>query len=1297
MGTADSFDGKSLADDPTEAEGDGSPRTVSPSAPRSEAADATDVSERNDHPTLMALTSGEETLNPTGRDPYDFEVDPPTGAESAFPRGENGTRNERSVTFLPSGEPPLGLTVMMPDHRAPSVPRERPIPAIDGYEILGELGRGGMGVVYRARQILLKRPCVLKMILAGAHAGAEAIARFLGEAAAVARLQHPNVVQIYHIGEADGLPFFELEYVDGGSLDKALNGTPWPARQATALVETLARAIAEAHRLGIVHRDLKPGNVLLAADGTPKISDFGLAKSLTTDSGLTATDLIMGSPGYMAPEQAQGKTRHVGPPADVYALGAMLYELLTGRPPFRGSTVLETLEQARTTEPVPPSRLVPGLPRDVETIALKCLQKEAAKRYDSAAALADDLRRFLGGEPIVARPVLFWERVIKWARRRPTIAALVVAVHLLLALLLGIGIWSYVEIDRSLTVAKAESKRAHAQTRVATEKAEDLAWEDYINRVNRAYREVQDDNVALAEDLLHGCPIERRGWEWRYVMRLCHPERLAVETPAGCVHAIAYSPDGRLIATGSGGPFSLGKGGSNVELWDRETGQRRLTLRGTEHHIWSLAFSPDGTKLAIGARSFPIGSPQVMVRGAKTGEVIWTKHEPGLPQAMNVAFSPDGQSLAVGFGEYGGRGVHPVKLYEIATGKETAAFSGPIGGVNDLAFHCDGRRLAVAGSEVVEIWDVVSHRKVDVLRGHSGWVYGVAFSPDGKWLATGGWDRTIKLRDASTGEERLTIFGHEGFVLDLAFSPDSRSLASTSEDRSVRLWDVPTGRPIGVFHGHTDFVQAVAFAPDGGELASGGLEGTMKVWDRRTSLPVAFKGLTAGAQGLWYRRDGRRVVSSASPPQGQIKIGWDPTTGELDPTLTGIDRSKLQDEYLPYPIQIVPGVPPPSAVSPDTRLLASVLRSNPNAYENDNRSKSYATHAVEVRDAATGRVLRTLIGHTADVICIAFSPDGQRIATTGYDRTVKLWDTATGLEVFTLRGHTAGVLALAFSPDGNRIVSGGLDSTARVWDATPLPAGNLRAQETRYQQRRLELRALRDLAEAEAHRKGGNSPSQHGQWHEAAAALGKVVEGDPDSVLVRYQHILSLVEAGNRAGVRRACEDLLNRFGNATDPARANSVAWSCVLAPDAASDREAPVRLAEAALAGHPERGRERSDVLKTLGAALYRAGRFEDAIRHLDESIQSRGDGDDPRGFAFLGLAHHRLGHREEAERWLARLAVSKPKEGFDFSGEDLEIRILYREAESLILGSRRTASPTNATAPTKKAAGETGTKPE
>jgi WD40 repeat protein len=626
---------------------------------------------------------------------------------------------------------------------------------------------------------------------------------------------------------------------------------------------------------------------------------------------------------------------------------------------------------------------------------------------------------------------------------------------------------------------------------------------------------------------------------------------------------------------------------------------------------------------------------------------------------MSVAFNPDGQSLAVGFGQYSQDKTFQVKLYKVTTGQETVTFPGPKGGVNALAFHRDGRRLAVAGSELVEVWDVEARTKVRELRGHAKYVYSVAFSPDGRWLATGGWDRTIKLRDAATGEERLTIFGHQGFVLALAFSPDSRCLASTSEDRSVRLWEVPTGRQIGVLHGHADFVQAVAFAPDGRELASGGLDSTMKVWDRRTSLPVVFDQHTGWVIRLAFRRDGRRVVSEAGGyrVEGESTKGWDPVTGALDPALTGIFPDKLGDEYLPPSAYLVP---PQPATSPDGTRLARVWAGA--AFPTPNRSKTYENSAVVVLDAATGRVLHTLVGHTADVVGMAFSPDGRRIATASFDRTVKLWDVATGREVFTLRGHTAGLLELAFSPDGRRLVSGSIDFTARVWDATPLPAEVLRAQDARYQQK---IQALGALARATEDFQRAETLARSGRWDLAAATFGKLIEQEPENLGLRYSHIRSLVGAGDSAGVRRHCEDLLAKFGNWTDP-------WFCVLAPDSVADYEAPVRLAEATVASIPQKGgREKSDALKTLGAALYRAGRFEEAIRRLNESIQARGDGGAPTAFAFLALAHHHLGHHDEAKRWLDKLVAYQPKKGADFSWDDVDIRILCREAEALILG--------------------------
>jgi hypothetical protein len=328
---------------------------------------------------------------------------------------------------------------------APTEPRAPAVAdgiSFPGYEILGTLGRGGMGVVYRARQTKLGRVVALKMILSGAHAGEADLARFRTEAEAIARLQHPNIVQIHEVGEHGGLPFFSLEFCAGGSLEKRLNGTPLPPKEAAALVRTLARATQAAHDKGVIHRDLKPANVLVAEDGTPKITDFGLAKKLD-EAGPTATGAVMGTPSYMAPEQARGMSAAIGPLCDVYALGAILYECLTGRPPFKAATALDTLQQVVSDEPVRATRLQPGVPRDLETICLKCLHKEPGRRYASARALATDLSRFLNDQPIQARHVTAVERAWRWGRRNRVVTVLAGAVALLLLGLVVLGLWSY--------------------------------------------------------------------------------------------------------------------------------------------------------------------------------------------------------------------------------------------------------------------------------------------------------------------------------------------------------------------------------------------------------------------------------------------------------------------------------------------------------------------------------------------------------------------------------------------------------------------------------------------------------------------------------------------------------------------------------------------------------------------------------------------------------------------------------------------------------------------------------------
>jgi tetratricopeptide (TPR) repeat protein len=424
-------------------------------------------------PTLPVADAGRKPMPPEATDDPAACIAPtiPETPRTVGSTAPEHTRSdaERTLDRRKTDDPGLGEDSTLADTSSDPAPRPRPV--LPGYEILGDLGRGGMGIVYLARQTRLDRLCALKMILGGAHASDQTTRRFLQEAQTVARLHHPNVAQIYHIGDHEGNVYIELEYAEGGSLEKRLDGTPWPWRKAAELVLAAARGAAEAHHLGVVHRDLKPANVLLTADGTPKISDFGLAKILNAEMGLTQTESILGSPSYMAPEQAEGKAKEVGKAADVYALGAVLYELLTGRPPFNAASILETLEQVKSTEAISPCRLQPGLPRDVDTICMVCLRKEPWRRYPDAGALADDLQRLLNGEDIQARRSGPARQAWRWCRRHPSIAGLLAT---LVAVMTG-GILALTLLWLRAERLRAESEASFLQARQAVD--------DYLTRV----------------------------------------------------------------------------------------------------------------------------------------------------------------------------------------------------------------------------------------------------------------------------------------------------------------------------------------------------------------------------------------------------------------------------------------------------------------------------------------------------------------------------------------------------------------------------------------------------------------------------------------------------------------------------------------------------------------------------------------------------------------------------------------------------------------------------------------------
>jgi WD40 repeat protein/tRNA A-37 threonylcarbamoyl transferase component Bud32/tetratricopeptide (TPR) repeat protein len=900
-------------------------------------------------------------------------------------------------------------------------PPGAPPPAVrvPGYEILGELGRGGMGIVYQAWHERLRRRVAVKVLRGGALAGADERARFRIEAEAVARLEHPNIVHIHEVGEQAGQPYFVLEYIEGGSLAETLGRGPLAVpgketnRQAAALVEALARAMDYAHRRGVVHRDLTPRNVLLAADGTPKITDFGLAKLLVGGEARTQTGAFLGTPSYVAPEQAEGRTKAIGPATDVYALGAILYECLTGRPPFQSDHPFETLRRVVADEPVPPGRLQPKVPRDLETICLKCLHKAPAQRYESAAALADDLHRFLAGEPIRARPIGAPERALKWVKRRPAVAALLgVSAFAVLALLTGAALFTR-QLQEERDNADRESRKAKEQARRAEkaradalrqktianqEKRKALAEKRNTQRENANYRHTLyaahthlayqawlDGHTGRVLELLDGpgCPTDLRGWEWDYLRGLCHKDKWTFQAHDGRITCLAYSPDGRLLV-------SAGYD-RRVCLWDLGRGKRLRTLRGHKGWVGQVAFNSRGRLLASASDD---GTVRVW---QPSGGRLVRELLPRFGWARCVAFSPDDRLLAAG-----GRG-GTVKLWDTATWREVRVLRGHIDLVQGVAFSPDGRLLASAGVDrVVRLWDPHRGTETRALGGHANQISHVAFSPDGQTLATASEDTTVKLWETTTGREIRTFQGHTAWATWVAYSPDGRFLASASCDKTVRLWDLRRGQPVLVYRGHQNVLDCVAFSPDGRWLASADLGGTIKFWD------------TAGdpQEGRTLRAEPEAVTRVAFGPDGRVLASANRSRTAGTVWLWDLERGQPRRVLRGHGAEVW-GL----AFSPDGRRLAT---------GSDDQT-------VKVWDAATGRLLRTLAGHGHWVRDVAFSADGRRLAAACYDGTITLWDPGTGRPKGRLTGHREAVVSVVFDRAG-RLASGSGDGTVRLWD-----------------------------------------------------------------------------------------------------------------------------------------------------------------------------------------------------------------------------------------------------------------------
>jgi WD40 repeat protein len=968
------------------------------------------------------------------------------------------------------GQPELDPTSTAPTCAAPR--------RIGCYEVLGELGQGGMAVVYRARHATLERVVALKMMHGGGPARPDERARFHAEARAVARLQHPNIVQLFESGEWEGRPYFALEFVDGQNLGGRLAGKPIPPAQSARWLATLARAVHYAHEQGIVHRDLKPSNVLLTPAGDLKLCDFGVAKLLTGSAVQTSSGLLVGTPEYMAPEQARGLAGTIGPPADLHALGAILYTMLTGRPPFQSAELHDTLDQIRTQDPVPPRRLQPTVPRDLETICLKCLEKESLRRYASAGALADDLERFLAGRTILARPSGPVERAWKWARGRPTAAALV----LLSLLLVGIGLPALTMLWLQADHARDEEARARAdEARARGEEARQRRLAQrafYYSQIALAQQRLEADSVQEAANWLAGCPAALRAWEWRYLERQCHPEQLTVPptNPEFWAHDVGFSPDGRRFVAATGLIDNLVSHAADAHqrtpgraaVHDAADGRLDYALAGPHGAVWSAAFSPDGRWLACGSADGSVW----LAKAAGDGRRCLQPLRAG-DQVRLLRFSPDGRWLAV-------NSERAIRVWELPAGRlkrllphspghtamtfrhdgcllgndpdpknprlflwdlvadRAVPHSLPAGTYQSLAFSPDDRLLALVRrfSSRVEVWDVVGSRLVHELSGHPRRVNILTFGPDSR-LATGSDDGTVRLWAPESGQQLLTLRGHAAGVLSLAFSSDGRRLVSGSKDGTVKSWDVtrdPRGLTFPAFEGPAgEQVGHLAFAPDGRRLLivrKGQAGGGLKVWDATRGRVLLQRSLDLERAAISPHRDlaltpGGRVAGVDPGDRRVVKV-WEGTTGA--------ERIALRH---PGPVRVV-------ALSPDGSLLACGIADRP---VDDPRGRA---PAVILWDVSSGKELQRFAGAGHWVDGLAFRHDGRRLAAAfrgsqGTGRPIDartpthllVWDLADRRAVLRLDGVTGMVPCLAFNPSGDRLaVAAYHEGRVYVWDTS---------------------------------------------------------------------------------------------------------------------------------------------------------------------------------------------------------------------------------------------------------------------
>jgi eukaryotic-like serine/threonine-protein kinase len=888
----------------------------------------------------------------------------------------------------------------------------------------------------------------------------------------------PNIVGIHEVGLDQGQHFLVMEYVDGPTLAELARDGPLPARRAARYVRQIAEAVHFAHERNILHRDLKPSNVLIDENDQPRVTDFGLAKRLESGADLTLSGQVLGSPGYLPPEQASGQRGRIGRRSDVYAWGAILYHLLVGRPPFVASEVVDTLRQVLNDEPVAPRLLNPKTPVDLETICLRCLEKEPARRYPTAHALAEELGRFLRDEPILSRPVGRIEKVWRSCRRKPALAALEASI---LALLLVLGIGGPI-------VAAQQHHLAERNRRLL-----------YASDLKVAYQAWEQANMPYVVELLdRNRPgpgqTDLREFTWWHVRGLCEPYlRTPMLTHGGPVFMLSASRGGRwLVASGSGG---------EVTVWDLANPGTGRRLDTQDPYAKPTVISPDGRSLVILSGSRQGGN--LSVWDLESGVCLHRNDGGEVPFGMTVDFSPDGANLAVGRGS-------DIVLLDAHDWHVVQTYRGHGNAIWEARFAPDGQRLACCTTQgTIRILDVATGSTLQTLRGHQGIVYGVDFAPDGQRLASASIDRTVRLWNTVTGEE-VDRYLHGGQVWAVDFSPDGTRVASGSHDGLVRVYD-PATRQLQSLRGHAQTIRAVRFLWRDSILASGSTDGTVKLWDLRTltvrdelEAKGAMRDFSAGMARppLAFSPDGSHLLTVST--NGNAILVWQTVSGALQrrvrlgrdspPTANMVTQGRnvsilklvlsSRDRMCAVACEVwtstetnhvvelwnltenrrtsvFPGGIP-LAFSGDgawllaggieartlqitnlvdarawtTQLEAGQPRVDAVAFSRDGRLLAAASECELVLfETSSGRHVSALSrwGNTTPPNALGFAPDGRTLAVGRFDPQVELWDVASGKLRARLPGHLAQVMSLAISPDGKTLASGDQNGALKLW------------------------------------------------------------------------------------------------------------------------------------------------------------------------------------------------------------------------------------------------------------------------